>query len=234
MIHTTTLVQPELYDRNMKRVLLSWSSGKDSAWTLHMLRQNPEIELVGLLTTLNSEFQRVAMHGTRRSVLESQGEAARLPLWIVPLPWPCSNEVYEQRMTEVCKRAVDEHVDAVAFGDLFLEDVRAYREKQLKPTGLEPLFPLWEIPTAQLAREMIAGGLRARLSCVDTKQLPGSFAGREFDAALLQDFPPETDPCGERGEFHTCVYDGPMFSAPLRLESGEVVDRDGFMFADFQ
>jgi uncharacterized protein (TIGR00290 family) len=218
----------------MKRVLLSWSSGKDSAWTLHILRRNPEIELVGLLTTLNSEFQRVAMHGTRRSVLEAQAEAAKLPLWIVPLPWPCSNEVYEQRMAEICKRAVDEHVDAIAFGDLFLEDVRAYREKQLKPTGLEPLFPLWEIPTAELAREMIAGGLRAKLSCVDTKQLPGSFAGREFDAALLHDFPPETDPCGERGEFHTCVYDGPMFSAPLRLESGEVVDRDGFMFADFQ
>jgi uncharacterized protein (TIGR00290 family) len=222
------------YHRSMKRVLLSWSSGKDSAWTLHVLRRNPEIELVGLLTTLNSEFQRVAMHGTRRSVLEAQAEAAKLPLWIVPLPWPCSNEVYEQRMTEVCKRAVDEHVDAVAFGDLFLQDVRAYRETQLKPTGLEPLFPLWEIPTAELAREMIAGGLHARLSCVDTKQLAGTFAGREFDETLLQDFPPEIDPCGERGEFHTCVYAGPMFSAPLRLQAGEVVDRDGFMFADFQ
>jgi uncharacterized protein (TIGR00290 family) len=218
----------------MKRVLLSWSSGKDSAWTLHLLRQQPGIELAGLLTTLNSEFQRVAMHGTRRSVLEAQAEAAQLPLWIVPLPWPCSNEIYEQRMTDVCKHAVDERIDAVAFGDLFLPDVRAYRETQLKPTGLEPLFPLWEIPTAALAREMIAGGLRAKLSCVDTKQLPGSFAGREFDAALLQDFPPEIDPCGERGEFHTCVYDGPMFTAPLRLQAGEVVDRDGFVFADFQ
>ncbi len=199
-----------------------------------MLRQNPEIELVGLVTTLNSEFQRVAMHGVRRSVLEAQAEAAQLPLWIVPLPWPCSNEVYEQRMTEVCKRAVDERVDAVAFGDLFLQDVRAYRERQLKPTGLEPLFPLWEIPTPQLARQMIAGGLRARLSCVDTKQLDRGFAGRDFDESLLQDFPVGTDPCGERGEFHTCVYDGPMFAAPLRLEAGEVVDRDGFMFADFE
>ncbi len=234
MIHMGQSVQPRIYDRNMKRVLLSWSSGKDSAWTLHLLRRNPGIELVGLLTTLNSEFQRVAMHGTRRSVLEAQAEAAQLPLWIVPLPWPCSNEIYEQRMTEVCKRAVDEHIDAVAFGDLFLQDVRAYRETQLKPTGLEPLFPLWEIPTGELARAMIAGGLRARLSCVDTKQLPGSFAGREFDAALLQDLPPETDPCGERGEFHTCVYAGPMFSAPLSLEPGEIVNRDGFMFADFQ
>jgi uncharacterized protein (TIGR00290 family) len=217
----------------MKRVLLSWSSGKDSAWTLHLLRQQPGIELCGLVTTLNSEFQRVAMHGTRRSVLEAQAEAVQLPLWIVPLPWPCSNENYEQRMAEVCKRAVDEHIDAVAFGDLFLPDVRAYRETQLKPTGLEPLFPLWQIPTAALARDMIAGGLHAKLSCVDTKQLSGSFAGREFDAALLRDFPPETDPCGERGEFHTCVYAGPMFTAPLCLQAGEIVNRDGFVFADF-
>jgi uncharacterized protein (TIGR00290 family) len=218
----------------MKRVLLSWSSGKDSAWTLHLLRREPGIEVAGLLTTLNSEFQRVAMHGTRRSVLEAQAQAVQLPLWIVPLPWPCSNEVYEQRMSAACQRAVDEHIDAVAFGDLFLPDVRAYRETQLKPTGLEPLFPLWEIPTASLAHEMIAGGLRAKLSCVDTKQLAASFAGREYDTSLLDDLPRETDPCGERGEFHTCVYDGPMFTAPLRLEAGEVVDRDGFVFADFQ
>jgi diphthamide synthase (EF-2-diphthine--ammonia ligase) len=218
----------------MKRVLLSWSSGKDSAWTLHVLRRQPDIELVGLLTTLNTEFQRVAMHGTRRSVLEAQAAAAELPLWIVPLPWPCSNEIYEQRMTDVCNRAIAEHVDAIAFGDLFLADVRAYREIQLKPTGLEPLFPLWEIPTAKLAREMIAGGLRAKLACIDTKQLASTFAGRDFDEALLQDLPAETDPCGERGEFHTCVYAGPMFTAPLNIEPGEIVTRDGFVFADFQ
>jgi uncharacterized protein (TIGR00290 family) len=218
----------------MKRVLLSWSSGKDSAWALHVLRQQADIELVGLLTTLNTEFQRVAMHGTRRSVLEAQAAAAELPLWIVPLPWPCSNEVYEQRMTEACNRAIAEHVDAVAFGDLFLADVRAYRETQLKPTGLEPLFPLWEIPTDKLAREMIAGGLRAKLACIDTKQLASTFAGRDFDEALLQDLPSETDPCGERGEFHTCVYAGPMFTAPLNIEPGEIVNRDGFVFADFQ
>jgi uncharacterized protein (TIGR00290 family) len=222
------------YDDRMKRVLLSWSSGKDSAWALHLLRQQPDIELVGLLTTLNTEFQRVAMHGTRRSILESQAEAAQLPLWIVPLPWPCSNEIYEQRMTEVCNRAVRERVDAIAFGDLFLTDIRAYRESQLKPTGLEALFPLWELPTAALARDMIAGGLRAKLACVDSKQLPESFAGREFDAALLRDFPPEVDPCGERGEFHTCVYDGPMFTNPVKLETGEVVNRDGFVYADFK
>jgi uncharacterized protein (TIGR00290 family) len=218
----------------MKRVLLSWSSGKDSAWALHLLRRDPEVEVCGLLTTLNAEFDRVAMHGTRRSVLEAQARAAELPLWIVPLPWPCSNEIYEQRMAEVCKRAIEERIDAIAFGDLFLPDVRAYRENQLKNTGLEPLFPLWQIPTDELASEMIAGGLRARLSCVDTKQLPAEFAGREFDSSLLSDLPREVDPCGERGEFHTCVYAGPMFTATLPIATGEIVDRDGFVFADFQ
>lgn len=213
---------------------MSWSSGKDSAWALHMLRKQPEIEVVGLLTTLNSEFQRVAMHGTRRSVLEAQAEAAEVPLWVVPLPWPCSNDDYERLMAEACKRAVEEGIKAVAFGDLFLRDVRSYREVQLKPTGLEPLFPLWEIPTDALAREMIAGGLRARIACVDTKQLPESFAGREFDNALMQMLPAGTDPCGERGEFHTCVYGGPMFARPIALESGEVVNRDGFVYADFK
>ncbi len=218
----------------MKRVLLSWSSGKDSAWALHFLRRDPEIEICGLLTTINEAFDRVAMHGTRRLVLEAQARAAELPLWIVPLTWPCSNEIYEQRMAEVCRRAADEKMDAFAFGDLFLPDVRAYREAQLKPTGLEPLFPLWQIPTDALARAMIAGGLRARIACVDTKQLPATFAGREFDSALLSDLPSGIDPCGERGEFHTCVYAGPMFKAPLGLETGEIVNRDGFVFADFQ
>lgn len=217
----------------MKRVLLAWSSGKDSAWALHVLRCNADIEVCGLLTTVNSEFDRVAMHGTRRTVLEAQAAAAGLPLWVVPLPWPCSNDIYEQRMAEACARAVAERVDAIAFGDLFLADVRAYRERQLAPTGLEPLFPLWEIPTDRLAREMMDGGLRARLSCVDTKQISGEFAGREFDAILLRDLPGSADPCGERGEFHTCVYAGPMFNAPLALETGEIVNRAGFMFADF-
>lgn len=217
----------------MKRVLLAWSSGKDSAWALHRLKRDPNLEICGLLTTVNAEFDRVAMHGTRRTVLEAQAAAAGLPLWVVPLPWPCSNEIYERRMAEACARAVAERVDAIAFGDLFLADVRAYRERQLAPTGLEPLFPLWEIPTDRLAREMMDGGLRARLSCVDSKQLPADFAGREFDASLLRDLPCSVDPCGERGEFHTCVYAGPMFNTPLLLEKGETVDRDGFVFADF-
>lgn len=217
----------------MKRVLLSWSSGKDSAWTLHVLRRRGDCEIVGLLTTVNAEFDRVAMHGTRRSVLEAQARAAGLPLWAVPLPWPCSNETYEQKMREVCARAVSENVEAIAFGDLFLQDVRAYRERQLQPTGLEPLFPLWQQPTSTLAREMIANGLCARLTCVDTRQLPSTFAGREFDEALLRELPSETDPCGERGEFHTCVYAGPMFNFPILLEAGEIVTRDGFTYADF-
>ena len=217
----------------MKRVLLYWSSGKDSAWALHLLRQQPEVELVGLLTSLNTEFQRVSMHGTRQAVLEAQAAAASLPLWTVPLPWPCSNEIYEQRMAEICCHAVAKKVDAVAFGDLFLEDIRAYRERQLQPTGLEPIFPLWQLPTDALAREMIAGGLRARLACVDSRQLDPSFSGREFDTNLLEDLPAGIDPCGERGEFHTCVYAGPMFSAPLPLTVGEIVDREGFVFADF-
>lgn len=223
------------YDgRKMKRVLMAWSSGKDSAWALHVLRQDPTIEICGLLTTLNAEFDRVAMHGTRRSVLEAQAAAAGLPLWIVPLPWPCSNEIYEQRMAEACTRAIAEGIEAVAFGDLFLTDVRAYRERQLAPTGLEPLFPLWEIPTRALAQEMIASGVRARVACLDPRKLPAEFAGREFDADLLRALPAGVDPCAERGEFHTCVYAGPMFTAPLPLQTGEVVHRDGFVFADFQ
>jgi len=218
----------------MTRILLSWSSGKDSAWALHILRRDPSIQICGLLTTLNAEFDRVAMHGVRRTVLEAQAASAQLPLWTVLLPWPCTNEIYEMRMAEICRRAAAEKIDAVVFGDLFLEDVRAYRERQLAPTGLKPLFPLWQIPTNQLAREMIAGGLRARISCVDTKQLPAAFAGREFDADLLRDLPPGVDPCAERGEFHTCAYAGPMFSAPLPLTTGEIVTRDGFTFADFR
>ncbi|HUX45491.1 MAG TPA: hypothetical protein VMV57_12125 [Terracidiphilus sp.] len=216
----------------MKRVLLSWSSGKDSAWALHLLRQQPDVEVIGLLTTLNTQFDRIAMHGTRRAILEAQAAAAGLPLWIIPLPWPCPNAVYEQRMTEAIQRAKVERVDAIAFGDLFLADIRAYREAQLASTGIEPLFPVWEIPTVDLARQMIHAGLRAKLVCVDPRQLPASFCGRDFDASLLAELPAHVDPCGERGEFHTCVYAGPCFAQPVPVESGEVVQRDGFVYAD--
>jgi uncharacterized protein (TIGR00290 family) len=217
---------------NMKRILLSWSSGKDSAWSLHVLRRRGEYEVVGLLTTFNEEAGRVAMHAVRRELVELQAAAVGLPLWSVPLPWPCSNEQYESLMAEICARAVREGVEGIAFGDLFLQDVRAYRMKQLKDTGLEPIFPVWEMPTAALGREMIASGVRAKLTCVDTARLNRSFVGREFDEALLAELPAEVDPCGERGEFHSFVYAGPMFKDAIPVTVGETVVRDQFVFAD--
>ena len=218
----------------MKRVLLSWSSGKDSAWTLHTLRQQSDVELVGLLTTFNDAFDRVAMHAVRRSLALAQAEAAGLPLWSVPLPWPCSNEQYAALMSEVVARAVREGITHMAFGDLFLEDVRDYRIRQLQGTGLEPLFPIWspEGGTLGLARRMQSSGLRAVITCVDPKQLDPSFTGREFDAALLEDLPKTVDPCGEKGEFHTFCYAGPMFKAPIGVILGERVEREGFHFID--
>ncbi|MGP0072564.1 MAG: ATP-binding protein [Bryobacteraceae bacterium] len=214
------------------RIALSWSSGKDSAWSLHLLRQDPNVEVVALVTTLNEQFDRVAMHAVRRELLEMQAAAIGVPLWTVPLPWPCSNEQYEARMRDLCARAVNEGIQAMAFGDLHLADIRAYREKQLAGTGLEPLFPVWQIPTADLARTMIASGLRAKITCVDPKVLPREFAGRDFDAKFLADLPPNIDPCGENGEFHSFVYDGPIFVQPLAVEVVQTVDRDGFVFAD--
>jgi uncharacterized protein (TIGR00290 family) len=215
-----------------KKLLLSWSTGKDSAWCLHLLRQQSDYEIAGLLTTLNAEFDRVAMHSTRRALLDRQAEAAGLPLIAVPLPWPCSNADYEQIMAGVCRSAAEQGVAAIAFGDLFLDDIRAYRERQLQGTGLEPVFPLWQIPTHQLAQEMISGSLRAKLVCVDPKKVPSSFAGRDFDRQLLADLPPGVDPCGENGEFHTCVYAGPMFSREIPIQCGERAQRDGFCFCD--
>jgi uncharacterized protein (TIGR00290 family) len=216
----------------MKRILLSWSSGKDSAWSLHVLGQRGECEVVGLLTTFNEVADRVAMHAVRRELVERQAAAVGLPLWAVRLPWPCSNEEYESRLAQTCARALREGIEGVAFGDLFLEDVRGYREKQMKDTGLEPIFPLWGLPTDVLAKEMIASGTRAKLTCIDTQKLDRSFVGREFDDALLADLPKEVDPCGERGEFHSFVYAGPMFEGALAISVGETVVRDQFVFAD--
>jgi uncharacterized protein (TIGR00290 family) len=216
----------------MKRILLSWSSGKDSAWSLHVLRQSGEHEVVGLLTTFNEVADRVAMHAVRHELVERQAGAAGLPLWAVALPWPCSNEQYDALMAKVCARAVGKGIEGIAFGDLFLEDVRAYREKQLKGTGLEPIFPVWGLPTRALAEEMIASGTRAKLTCIDTGKLDRSFAGREFDEALLAELPNEVDPCGERGEFHSFVYAGPMFKTEIPVSVGETVVRDQFVFAD--
>jgi uncharacterized protein (TIGR00290 family) len=217
-----------------RRVLLSWSSGKDSAWALHILRQQPGVEVVGLFTTFNEAVGRVAMHAVRRELVDAQVAALGLPLWPVNLPWPCSNADYEHRMGAIFVRAKEEGITHAAFGDLFLEDVRDYRIRQLSGTGIEPLFPLWGTPngTPNLARQMLNGGLRAVLTCVDPKQLSEDFVGRPYNAALLADLPPEVDPCGERGEFHTFCCAGPIFAREIPVRLGELVTRDGFRFAD--
>lgn len=216
------------------KCLVSWSSGKDSAWTVHVLRQRADIELAGVLTTVNEKYRRVAMHAVREELLEAQAEALGLPLWKVPIPSPCPNEVYEQAMAAAVARAVTEGFTHIAFGDLFLEDIRKYREEKLAGTGLTPLFPLFGVDTSQLAREMIDNGLKARLTCVNPNVLDRRFISRDFDASLLSELPPSVDPCGERGEFHSFAYAGPMFSKPIAIKSGEIVERDGFVFADVQ
>ena len=218
----------------MKHVLLSWSSGKDCAWTLHMLRQWPDVTIAGLITTINEAFDRVAMHAVRRPLLEAQAAAAGLPLQTVPLPWPCSNEVYEARMAEAFARARAAGVTHMAFGDLFLEDVRDYRIRQMIGTGIEPLFPLWGTAgdTPALARTMMTAGVRAVVTCVDPTQCPADIAGRTWDPSLLAGLPATVDPCGERGEFHTFCTGGPMFAHPIDVQIGDIVTRDGFRFAD--
>jgi uncharacterized protein (TIGR00290 family) len=215
------------------RILVSWSSGKDSAWMLHTLQRTHPGAVGGLLTTLNEAFDRVAMHAVRRSLLEAQAAAAGLPLYPVNLPWPCSNEEYERRMGAAVAGFTAAGFTHVAFGDLFLEEVRRYREERLAGTGLTPLFPLWRTHTTpELAREMIGNGVRAYLTCVDPRKLSPAFAGRAFDDRLLADLPPGVDPCGENGEFHSFVWDGPMFRHPIAVHVGDVVERDGFVFAD--
>ncbi len=186
-----------------------------------------------MLTSFNGAAERVAMHGVRRTLVEAQARAAGLPLWDVDLPWPCTNSDYERIMKTACQSALDAGVQCVAFGDLFLTEIRQYREKQLQDSGLELLFPVWDIPTTALAQAMIQGGLRARLACVDTAVLREEFVGREFDHDLLAALPAGIDPCGENGEFHTFVYDGPMFSQPVEFSAGEIVRREQFVFADF-
>jgi uncharacterized protein (TIGR00290 family) len=215
-----------------KKALVSWSSGKDSAWTLQVLRQSNEYDIVGLLTTINSSFNRVAMHGVRRELVEAQADAAGVPLWKVPLPWPCSNPEYEDAMRAACAKAIDAGIEAVAFGDLFLEDVRQYREDRMRGLGLTPVFPVWKLDTRRLIRDMWAGGVRSRIVCLDPRKIPASFAGRDLNAKLVDEFPPEVDPCGENGEFHTFVYDGPMFVHAIPVKNGETVTREGFVFTD--
>ena len=214
------------------KIIISWFSGKYIAWSFHLIRQRSDVEVVGLLTTINRHFQRVAMHGTRYELLKAQAAAAHLPLWEVPLPWPCSNEVYEQAMAEACASAVRQGISGIAFGDLFLEDVRRYREDRLRGTGLDPIFPIWGRDTRELIPEMIDGGLRARIVCVDPAKLPADFAGRDLDHDVVRRLPASVDPCGENGEFHTFAYAGPMFDEPLPIETCASVTRDGFVYSD--
>jgi uncharacterized protein (TIGR00290 family) len=214
------------------KIWLSWSSGKDSAWTLHKLRTSGEFEVAALLTTINQDASRVAMHAVREELLEEQARAAGVPLVKVPIPARCSNLVYEAAMAAAVAQARAEGVCHMAFGDLFLEDIRRYREEKLGAVGVTPVFPIWGLPTAALAREMVAAGLRAYLTCVDPKKLDRSFAGRLFDRQLLDELPAAIDPCGENGEFHSFAFAGPMFSHPVGAKSGQIVERDGFVFAD--
>jgi len=215
-----------------QRTLLSWSSGKDSAWSLHLLRRNPAIDVTALLTTFNGTADRVAMHAVRRELVEAQARRIALPVWSIDLPWPCSNAVYEDLMRDMCRRALQADITAVAFGDLFLQDIRDYRERQMEATGLKPVFPVWQIPTSELAEEMIRAGVKAKVTCIDRSKLDVSYAGREYDREFLSSLPAGIDPCGENGEFHTFVYDAPVFTSAIKVEVGERLERDGFVFAD--
>ncbi len=214
------------------KTLIAWSSGKDSAWALHEIRRSGAYEVVGALTTITESFNRVSMHGVRRELLDAQLAAAGLKPMLVPIPYPCPNEVYEARMAAALADVRASGVTHVIFGDLFLEDVRRYREQKLTGTGIAPLFPLWHRPTDQLARAMIDAGVETYLVCIDLKKLPRAFAGRKFDTALLAELPQGVDPCGENGEFHSCVVAGPMFAQKITVKVGDVVERDGFAFAD--
>jgi uncharacterized protein (TIGR00290 family) len=228
------LLRKERGSVSKPRAWVCWSSGKDSAWALHTARQQGDVEVVGLLTTVTEPYRRVSMHGVREEILRAQADALELPLVRVPIPAPCTNETYQQAMGAAIKEARRQEVTHMIFGDLFLEDIRAYRETQLAGTGMTPMFPLWLRPTRQLAEEMIAAGLRAYVTCVDPKRLPSAMAGRVFDREFLCQLPADVDPCAERGEFHTCVTAGPMFSRPITVELGETVGRDGFVFADLK
>jgi uncharacterized protein (TIGR00290 family) len=220
--------------KKRKRVLLSWSSGKDSAWALHVLRQQPDIEIAGLLTTINQQFDRVAMHAVRTELLRRQAESAGLPLRSISLPYPCSNEIYEERMRAAIGEAEAGGIECIAFGDLFLIDVREYRERMMSETKLSPLFPLWGRPTGELAHEMIDGGLRAQITCIDPRSLPSALAGSEYNSDFLKALPDGVDLCGENGEFHSFAFDGPMFNYPVEFTVGDNVERDGFIFTDLR
>jgi len=215
-----------------RKTLLSWSSGKDSAWALHVLRRRSDVDVAGLFCTVNSEFKRVAMHAVRVDLLQEQAKSVGLPLYIIEIPYPCSNADYEKAMTLFVDGAKRQGVECFAFGDLFLEDVRSYRENRLKDTGIIPLFPIWGIPTKELSDTMVGCGLKAMITCIDPKSLAEEFAGREYDESFLAEIPANVDPCGEYGEFHSFAFDGPMFQYPIEITLGDIAHRDGFVFAD--
>lgn len=218
--------------QNKPKAVVSWSSGKDSAYALYELQRSQGFDLVGIVTTISSQYGRVSMHGVRESLVDLQAKSLGLPVFKVYIPSPCTNEVYEAEMAKMIATLRNQGVSHFAFGDLFLADIRAYRESRLSGTHVQPLFPLWLRDTKLLAREMISSGLRARITCVDSNKLDSGFAGREFNDALLSDLPPHVDPCGENGEFHTLAYEGPMFTKPIPITGGEIIERDGFIFAD--
>jgi uncharacterized protein (TIGR00290 family) len=217
---------------NPPKAWLAWSGGKDSAWALHTVRQTREVDVVALLTTINRDYSRVAMHAVRESLVEMQAAAVGLPLVKVPIPAHCRNQDYERSMASAMECAGSEGVFHIVFGDLFLEDIRAYREKNLVACGMKAVFPLWRKDTRALAKEMLEAGLSAYITCVDPAQLDRAFAGRRFDSKLLAELPRDVDPCGENGEFHTFACAGPMFQRQLQVNVGEIVERDGFVFAD--
>lgn len=227
-----TGTNPPSISTQRPRAWMSWSSGKDSALALQEVIAQGTVDVVGLLTTVNAEADRVAMHGVRRTLLGMQAEALGLPLHVVDLPWPCPNETYEKKMADALVQASGVGVEAMVFGDLFLDDVRQYRESSLAGTGITPIFPLWLRPTGEVARSLVRLGFRAVVTCVDLSKAPREIAGRSFDEALLAELPPDVDPCGENGEFHTVVVDGPGFSRSIGVEVGVIVERDGFVFAD--
>jgi len=215
-----------------KPILLSWSSGKDSAWSLYKLQQNPDYEVVGLVTTVNKKYQRVAMHGVRERLLQQQADAAGLPLHVLNIPSPCTNQEYQDVMKSFITVMQQDGIEYMAFGDLYLQDIRQYREQQLANTGIKPVFPLWQQPTRELAEQMISEGLEATITCIDPKKLSADFVGQGFDLDFINQLPNGVDPCGENGEFHSCVHNGPMFNYPIPVNTGEIVERDNFIFID--
>ncbi len=217
---------------NQAPTLLSWSSGKDGAWALYVLQRSRHVEVTGLFTTINQVHGRVAMHAVPYHLVRAQARSIGLPLEELQIPHPCSNEEYERVMEQFLRQAKGKGIESIAFGDLFLEAVRRYREEKMKNTGISPIFPVWGTPTDVLSKALIDTGFRMLVTCIDPQAVPRELAGREYDKHFLEELPEGVDPCGENGEFHTFVFDGPIFKEPLAVECGQIVEREGFVFAD--